>query len=158
MELTSARLRLRPFALSDGEGYGELLSDPLTHPYVIEGGPLPASEVPARIRAIQASASSTYWALELEGEFVGYLALHGVPSGSPALSYAVRSAWRRRGLALEAIRAICEAFPLKGFVARTHVNNVASARLLERAGFAASGPVETEHGPRQEFRRPATEA
>lgn len=155
MEFTSARLRLRPFEDGDLAGYAELLSDPEAHPFIVEGGPLPAAEAAARLDALRAATSSTHWALEFEGAFVGYVALHDHDAPSPALSFALRSAWRRRGLALEALEAVARAFPHQELVARTQAENAPSAALLLRAGFREAGSVECAQGPRREFRRAA---
>lgn len=157
-ELSTERLHLRAMVAEDADGYSELLADPGTHPFITESGPIHATEVPGRIRRnLEAfrSRQHIYWSAELEGQFVGYVALHGAWQPSPAISYAVREAWRRRGVASEAVAAVREhAFSKLGareLIARTHIGNDASVRLLVSLGFLESQIAETPGGPRREF-------
>lgn len=145
-ELRTDRLWLRAMRAADEVGYAELLADPGTHPFITESGPVPASDIAARIRRNRDSVDATYWAVEHDGEFVGYVALH-----DRTLSYAVRPAWRRQGIAREALAAVCKLVPEP--VARTHLDNEPSARLLAGLGFREHGVVQTDFGPRREFRR-----
>lgn len=157
-ELNTDRLVLRPMAPSDAAGYAELLSDPDTHPFITESGPVPESEIPDRIRSNrEASEAGRHlcWSIEADGEFVGYVALHDADGPVAALSYAVRRRWRRRGVAHEALEAICRAClddaTERALVARTHVDSEASVRLLLALGFRDCGTVETQFGPRRHF-------
>jgi ribosomal-protein-alanine N-acetyltransferase len=160
--LETARLILRPMQAMDAHGYGELLSDETTFPYISDSGPVAASEIPSRIsrnneRFVQGRA--IYWALEHKGSFIGFVALHEPSERAPALSYAIRKQWRRRGFATEALEAICNyAFSLlacEQLVARAHLDNDASEALLLRAGFVHTGVVSVAAGDRNEFRRAA---
>jgi RimJ/RimL family protein N-acetyltransferase len=153
--LSTARLLLRPFRDSDVKAYAELLRDPTTHPFVVEGGPVAAEEVPARIEALGSSQTSRYWALEFEERFVGYVALHGVAEPTPSLSYAMHPSWRRRGFASEALGALATALGDRALEAQTHLDNQASAKLLLSLGFRDLGSSETPRGPRRTFRRVA---
>ncbi|MHC4848774.1 MAG: NUDIX domain-containing protein, partial [Planctomycetota bacterium] len=49
-ELRTERLLLRAMRPEDRAGYAELLADPGTHPFITESGPVPESDIPARIR------------------------------------------------------------------------------------------------------------
>lgn len=157
-ELHTERLTLRGMDSTDADGYAELLSDPGTHPFITESGPVPVREIPDRIRrnrhAFQAR-SHLYWSIEWSGEFVGYVALHDAWSPRPVLSYAIRPAWRRRGVAAEALRAVCRhafaVLEVRHLIARTHERNVPSAQLLLGLGFRESASVVTPQGPRREF-------
>lgn len=46
--LETPRLILRAMESADARGYGELLADETTHPYITDAGPIGASEVAAR--------------------------------------------------------------------------------------------------------------
>jgi RimJ/RimL family protein N-acetyltransferase len=158
-QLNTERLVLRTMECSDAEGYAELLSDPSTHPFITESGPVPSAEIPERIRRNRdssAAGTNLYWSIELDGVFVGYVALHGADASISALSYATRPAWRRQGIAREALEAICQSCrsgsPNKDLVARTHEKNTPSAELLLQLGFGEIGTVDTPQGRRREFK------
>ena len=158
-QLHTQRLRLRAMANADADGYAELLSDPETYPYITESGPVRSTEISARIRGNVAAFGAgrhIYWSVEFDGHFVGFVALHGFLHACPALSYAIRPAWRRQAIALEALRTVCDyafsSLDVQELVARTHYENKASAQLLLRLGFRDVGPVATPEGQRREFR------
>jgi RimJ/RimL family protein N-acetyltransferase len=158
-ELHTKRLLLRAMEPADADGYAELLSDPETHPLITESGPVPRSEIPERIRRnreLSSAGTEVYWSIDLAGVFVGYVALHGANARVSALSYAIRPAWRRRGLAQEALEAICRECRANSrtreLVARTHNKNEASPRLLLQLGFEEVDRVDTPFGQRREFK------
>jgi ribosomal-protein-alanine N-acetyltransferase len=160
--IDTARLILRAMTHGDAEGYGELLSDESAYPYITDAGPIDASQIRSRISRNHdyfLNEQAIYWALEYGSTFIGYVALHGPIQGAPALSYAIRRDWRRRGFAAEAIDAVCNhAFSVLGsreLVARSHFDNAASEALLRRLGFRNLGPVSVPAGRRREFRRAA---
>ncbi|MEM6993338.1 MAG: GNAT family N-acetyltransferase [Myxococcota bacterium] len=142
MELRTPRLRLRPLAAEDAEGYGELLGDPRVHPFVSDHGPVPRDAIPERIatkrRGWETGRSAT-WAIVRDARFIGYVALHGLGPARVAMSYALLPAMHRLGLATEAIAVVlrhAEHFGVTEIEARTHLENPASVALLERSGFA----------------------
>jgi len=158
-ELHTKRLVLRAMELTDADGYAELLSDPETHPFITEAGPVPRSEIPERIRRnreLSSTGTQLYWSIDLAGVFVGYVALHSANAPVSALSYAIRPAWRRRGLAHEALEAVCRecraSSPIRELEARTHSENEASARLLLQLGFEELSTVDTPFGQRRGFK------
>ncbi len=158
-ELHTRRLLLRAMEPADADGYAELLSDPETHPFITESGPVSGSEIPERIRRnrdLSAAGTQIYWSIDLAGVFVGFVALHNTNACVSTLSYAIRPAWRRRGMAREALEAVCRECRANQqrseLVARTHDENEASARLLLLLGFEEVGRVETPVGHRREFR------
>ncbi|MEO1619834.1 MAG: GNAT family N-acetyltransferase [Cyanobacteria bacterium J06632_3] len=158
--LQTSRLILRAMKQTDAEGYGELLSDETAYPYISDAGQVSAAQIPEKIlrnNQLFEQGKAIYWALEYEGCFIGYVALHSPAKRSPALSYAVRRHWRRQGFAAEALAAICEyAFSTLGcqeIMARTHLGNSASEDLLVQLGFLKVGVVHSDAGDRTEFRR-----
>ena len=74
-----------------------------------------------------------------DGEAIGMAELRPGPDASASISYAIRPAWRRMGYGSRAVRLLAEAgLERFGFVRidlRCDVDNVASARTAERAGF-----------------------
>lgn len=86
---------------------------------------------------------NTFWAAVLEDEaiFVGGIGFKGPPNGDGEVEvgYGFDAPYRNRGLATEAVVALTEwafAQPDVYFViAETNYTNVASARVLQKAGF-----------------------
>ena len=72
--------------------------------------------------------------IEFGGELVGHVGLSPL-RGSVEVGYAVEDAMQRRGIASEAVRAIVEWARLPEVLGVIAVDNVASARVLEHAGF-----------------------
>jgi RimJ/RimL family protein N-acetyltransferase len=74
-----------------------------------------------------------------DGEAIGTAELRPAPDGVADISYAIAPAWRRQGYAARAVGMLAEAgLELLGFdriELRCDVDNVASARTAERAGF-----------------------
>lgn len=136
--------------------------------HFITDSPVRFSDVPGRIlraRRAHEEGRAGYWAIEWQsspgtpplpqGRFVGFVALHAPRSDLPALSYAVSGDARRRGVAFEAvggvIRHCFEDLNVPRLRASTHLDNRASAALLERLGFVERARVETAAGPRRAF-------
>lgn len=160
-DLHTDRLRLRALGPADTEGYGELLADPDTYPFITDSGPVGRSQIPARLSRIQQAREeghAIYWAIEFRDRFVGYIALHGPDDASPALSYAVSPAERRQGIGSEAIGAVQDfvrdRLAASELIARTHESNEASQALLHALGWRDLGVVDTREGRRREFRKP----
>lgn len=157
-ELDTARLSLRAMAESDLDGYAELLSEPGTHELIVEAGPVPRSDALTRLRSNReafASGAHVYWSIEIDSDFAGYVALHGTDTAEPAISYAIRAGFRRRGLAFEAIRAVCayarDDPRFTAVVARTHPYNAPSRALLSSLGFRDCGEVSWGGEVRREY-------
>lgn len=79
-----------------------------------------------------------------DGERIGLL-LHGKCGGGCWIGYQVVPAWRRKGVGTEAVRLIVDYLFLHKDIGRiqpeTHVDNVASRRILEKAGFTFEGRI-----------------
>ncbi|MEO0355243.1 MAG: GNAT family N-acetyltransferase [Cyanobacteria bacterium P01_A01_bin.3] len=157
--LATSRLILRAIAPADAAAYGELLSDETEYPYITDSGPVSAAQISERICRTQklfVQGRAIYWALEYQASFIGHVALHDPNKPTPALSYAVRRQWRRRGFATEAIAAVCRytfsALGSRELVAHTHLDNGPSASLLVQLGFRHRGVVSVTDGERNEFR------
>lgn len=92
------------------------------------------------------------WMIELmDGTHVGELCLKGVgEEGEVEIGYGVAGDWRSRGYATEAVAALVDwALNQSGVVcvtAETDPSNVASQRVLEKAGFVRTGDAGAE-GP-----------
>ncbi len=96
----------------------------------------------------------TSWriARKADGAIVGYAGFKGLgPDGSAEIGYGLESGYEGLGYATEAVTAICSrALSQPGVIgieAETSPDNEASMRVLQKAGFVASGENGAE-GPR----------
>ena len=147
--LETERLVLRRFTADDVDVLVELDADPQVMRYVTGGVPTPRREIedevlPAFLAYHERYAGYGFWAAveNATGEFVGWFHFRPAEDAPPdeiELGYRLRrSAWGR-GYATEGSRALID----KGFtslgvrrvVASTMVVNVASRRVLEKAGM-----------------------
>lgn len=155
VEIRTKRLRLRPIAVEDADGYGRLLSDPRVHPFVIEDGPVLGEAVVPRIRDKErrwAEGDSATWAVLRDESFVGYVALHGLGSPRVAISYALLPEAQRLGYGREAVAAVLQRvgdFGVQEVEAQVHFGNEASVRLLLALGFTEIDPI--ANPPRRVF-------
>lgn len=156
--LETERLALRRFTVDDVENLVELDSDPEVMHFITGGRPMAREEIenewlPAFLDYYERSAGYGFWAAveRATDRFVGWFHFRpaqGAPPDEVELGYRLRrSAWGK-GYATEGSRALIQ----KGFselgvqrvVASTMVVNVASRRVLEKAGLMF---VRTFHQP-----------
>ena len=147
--LETERLRLRRFTDDDVENLVELDGDPAVMKFINGGRPTPRAEIedevlPAFLGYYVRFEGYGFWAVveKSTGRFLGlfhFRPAKGAPPGEIELGYRLRmSAWGK-GYATEGSRALIE----KGFVelgvervvAETMVVNVASRRVMEKAGL-----------------------
>lgn len=143
--LTTERLIVRMFRPGDWRDLLEYLS--LHETYLFEpGAPIDAPQ--ARRLAEERSRGTAFRAIELrdEGKLVGHLwfeAVEPIHLRTWELGFIVHPRYQRRGIATEASRALVEhAFAHMAahrVVAQCHPRNVASWRVLEKAGFEREG-------------------
>nr|WP_156608885.1 GNAT family protein [Auraticoccus cholistanensis] len=139
---------LRPWALGDA---ADLVRARASHPDLDRQLPPLDDEVMARswVRDRQRDPFAVFWALVLDGRAVGQVAVsHLDPRhGTGWFSYWLAAGVRGRGLASRAAATVADWALAAGSLHRLElghrVDNVASARVAERAGFVAEG-VERE--------------
>jgi RimJ/RimL family protein N-acetyltransferase len=146
MELTTARLRLRPFTLADEARMHEIYSDPEVMRYVGHGPHRTVSETTAALRAYSdmlARRGYSFLAVEeLDGGLVvGDGGLHPLGGTGPEieLGYTLaREAWGR-GYATEVARALVDhartSLGVPVVVAQVEPGNTASRHVLEKLGM-----------------------
>lgn len=147
--LHTARLVLRPLQPSDAPRIAQYVGEydvarmvtSLPHPY-------PAQGAEGYILLKQAAASrgeGQDFAIELPGAgLIGVIGAHRKPSGAIEIGYWIGKPYWGCGYATEAARAAAAyAAPLsEGPVEAGHfLDNPASGRVLEKAGFAPTGAV-----------------
>jgi RimJ/RimL family protein N-acetyltransferase len=153
-ELRTERLLLRRWRESDREPFAALNADPEVMRYF--PAPLSREESDAFVDRVEARFEESgfgLWALERDGEFLGYTGLapaEGLPF-SPALEVGwrlTRRAWGH-GYATEAARAAL-AVGLEvadSVVSFTAVTNERSWRVMERLGMRREGTFEHPRVP-----------
>ena len=146
MELTTARLRLRPFTFADESRMHEIYSDPEVMRYVGHGPHRTVSETTAALRAYgDMLARRGYSFLAVEelhgGRVVGDGGLHPLGGTGPEieLGYTLaRDAWGR-GYATELGRALVDhartVLGVPVVVAQVEPENAASRHVLEKLGM-----------------------
>ena len=133
-------IRLRPFADGDLDELFTWESDPraVEMAAFTRADPSDRSAFDAHYERVRGNPSNTLLAIEDDGEFVGTIGSFTL-EGVREVTYWISPARWGRGVAsraLSAFLAIESARPLYG---RTAAHNVASAKVLARAGFVEVG-------------------
>jgi RimJ/RimL family protein N-acetyltransferase len=156
--LATDRLVLRRFTIADADNLVSLDADPEVMRFITGGVPTSRTEIldevlPAFLGYYQRYEGYGFWAaIEREtGEFLGWFHFRpraGAAPGEVELGYRLRkSAWGK-GYATEGSRALIRAgftqFGVQRVVAETMAVNLASRRVMEKAGLTL---VRTFHQP-----------
>ena len=151
-QFESERLILRRFTEDDADNLYELDSDPDVMRYLTGGTPTPRQVIEAEILPRftcydERLPGFGFWAAidKASGDFVGWFSLRPVDKADgreASLGFRLRKATWGRGYATEGARAlICLSFTELGVervVATTYEHNLASRRVMEKAGLALS--------------------
>ena len=137
--ITSERLTLLPV---DGSLAARIVAGDLTGIVPGRGWPTTDTIDGMRYAAAAPDAPSIGWLIALhDGTVIGDCGWKGPPDedGVIEIGYGLAPAYHRRGYGAEAVRALVEwslVQPgVRGIVADSLLDNVASRRILERAGF-----------------------
>lgn len=144
--IETARLRLRPFAMSDlDDYYTAILADARVMEHLPGGKPLPRERAASMLRGIidqWAEAGYGLWALrdKATDDFVGYAGLQPLDNRDDVeLAFAIARAYWRRGMAAEAGEAVLrygfETLGLPQIVATCAPENRAAQRVLQKIGL-----------------------
>lgn len=154
----TARLRGRRWVAGDLGPLFEVYGDPETVRYVGDGSPITMAQCEAWLEVTAANyARRGYGMFTLEdrqtGEVVGFCGLvHPGGQEEPEIKYALRRARWGAGLAGEFIPALLEygarVHGLRQVIATVHPENLASRRVLERAGLVVREVLTDEDGGR----------
>jgi [ribosomal protein S5]-alanine N-acetyltransferase len=92
-----------------------------------------------------------------DGSVIGRFNLYDISGGTAVLGYRVAQHVAGRGVATMAVRELCELaaaqYGLRTLRAAVTHENVASSRVLEKAGFTAVGPAEPGGKPGSLYQR-----
>ena len=148
MKLVLQRCTIRPWRLDDAESLAHhannrkvwiALRNIFPHPYTIDD----AREF---LRKTVTEKQTTNFCIEVNGAAVGGIGVHlgnDVHRKTAELGYWLSEEFWDRGIMTEAVEAFTdfcfEQFQLRRIYAEPFANNSASARVLEKAGFAFEG-------------------
>lgn len=146
-------ITLTELRLTDAEDIYQHLQDPAVVRYLLLSHPYPrdqADQWVARVRAAEeGGAPQTLWAIrETSGRLIGQFELRAnrAPVDHTAeVGYWLGRPWWGRGIMTSVIRAMVDhAFretPVVRITAPIYAPNLASARVLEKAGFVLEAPL-----------------
>jgi [ribosomal protein S5]-alanine N-acetyltransferase len=148
MRLVLDRCTIRPWRLDDAESLARHannrkiwlgLRDLFPHPYTIQD----AHEF---LQQTISEQPATKFCIEIYGVAVGGIGVHAgqdVHRHTATIGYWLGEQFWGRGIMTEAVTVVTdfyfESFPLRRISAEVFANNPASARVLEKAGFAFEG-------------------
>lgn len=134
------RLVLRSFRPEDAEAFAAINADPLVTRFV--GGPMSREASDALLARFVAEGEMARWAVERDGELLGFCGLgtHPVAPDEVEIGWRLASRVWGQGIATEAATAVRDLafgrFGLDHLVAVIHPDNVASIRVAEKIGMA----------------------
>lgn len=145
LDLTTARLTLRPFTNADLDAVHALWTDADMRRYLCDNQIVPRALSQEWLEASTrefATRRFGLWGLyeHPDPTLIGFCGCRAWPTGEPELMYGLLKPWWGRGLAMEAATAVLDyVFETLGqpvVMAATDPPNVASVRLMERLGMA----------------------
>lgn len=148
MQLTLKQCTIRPWRLDDADSLAKhannrkvwiALRDLFPHPYTIE-------DARTFLKSVVNSEPITLFCIEVNGDAVGGIGIRigtDVHRQTAELGYWLSQEFWVRGIMTEAVAAFTEFcfqnFQLRRIYAEPFANNPASARVLEKSGFALEG-------------------
>jgi ribosomal-protein-alanine N-acetyltransferase len=140
---------LRPLSLKDSDLYLEMMRDPETRKGFMYP-PQTLNEVKKKLKIKledEKKGKRESFAIEVDGEFAGYVELHDLNEKHfkhrGAIGYALRKKFRGKGLTTAANKIVSnyafKKYKLKRLEGFCRTFNKASARVLEKSGFKLEG-------------------
>jgi aminoglycoside 6'-N-acetyltransferase len=150
--VTTERLVVRRFELTDTEAFAAYRSEPAVARYQVWSAPVPTADARGLVTEFATAAEGApgwfQYAVEAGGVLVGDVAICRHDNGMQAeLGFTLATAHQGRGYATEAVRAVLDrvfATGVRRVSAECDARNAASVRLLERLGFRREG-LRREH-------------
>ena len=133
-------ITLRAFADSDLDALFDWESDPraVQMAAFMRANPSDRSAFDAHYQRVRRNPSNTLLAIDDDGEFVGTMGSF-TREGVREVTYWIAPARWGQGLASQALRAFLAIEPTRPLYGRVASHNVASAKVLARAGFVEVG-------------------
>jgi RimJ/RimL family protein N-acetyltransferase len=146
----AAAVDLRPWTEADAAAYAHMLGDPRVWLYMPDAQPLHLTAEVARdlIGVLNGAPHHRVRAILADGVAVGQVRLllnpPGAAAGEAEISYWLGAEHWGRGIAARAVRqfgaeCMSDLPGLRAILARVHRENAASARVVQKAGYAAAG-------------------
>ena len=138
-ELTTPRLLLRKFRLSDGLELFEAGT--------LGVSPEDATEFVRKMMEFNDDPQTFSWVIDYQGKAVGRVKAWEINprDNYVQLGYDIGAAYRNNGLMTEAVKAVCEYLLTEAEVNRVYCmvreSNLASRRVCEKAGFTHEGTL-----------------
>jgi RimJ/RimL family protein N-acetyltransferase len=148
MQIATERLTVRRFRVTDAPVLAAYRSDPRVARYQSWDAPFPLLRAETAVANFIASDPEKpgwfQWAVDLDGELVGDVAVHLHDNLMQAeIGFTVATAYQGRGFATEAVSAVLDRlFRVQGLhkvAGECDARNRRSAALLERLGFTREG-------------------
>ena len=145
LDLTTARLRLRPLAATDVAAVHALWTDPDVRRYLWNNEVVSLDRAREVIRASTRDFATKHYGLwgvheAATGAFAGFAGCREWPEGGPELMYGLAPVWWGRGIATEAAQAVlAHVFDTLGYphvMAATDPPNRASVQVMEHLGMS----------------------
>lgn len=155
--LGSDRISLLPMNVAHAKWYADILSEKDTFRFLTETGPV--SEIQAKVK-ISAnvksyeSGKSVYWSLlGVEGQFLGFIAVHNLQGERVFISYGIHPSQRRKGFGTEGLKTVLNWDFLKDkeIEMAVHKENEPSFKMLSKLALEYLGVRETVNGARHIF-------
>lgn len=144
-------MNLRPWTLADAENLAKYANNPnvarfltnaFPHPYTIENAK-------SFIEMVANQNPTSLFAIDVDGEAVGSIGLHAqsdIMCKNMELGYFLGEPFWGKGIITEAVKQIVEYgfqhFDITRIYARPYGNNLASQKVLEKAGFTLEARIE----------------
>lgn len=151
MIIRTGRLTLLPLEVAHAEEMAAVLGDPELHRF-IGGTPLTEPELRTRYARLVAGSpdpavSWCNWVVRLDAEDCLTGTVQATVSGEAAeIAWVVGTPWQRRGIAVEATRAMVEWLGTRAgvrtVIAHVHPGHTASAAVATRVGLTATDRVQ----------------
>lgn len=150
MIIRTGRLTLLPLEVAHAEEMAAVLGDPELHGF-IGGAPLTVPELRTRYARLVAGSpdpavSWCNWVVRLDAEDCLTGTVQATVTGEAAeIAWVIGTPWQRRGIAVEAARAMVEWLGtqagVRTVIAHVHPDHTASAAVAARVGLAATDRV-----------------
>ena len=155
--LTDELIALHPMRMEHAAGYSAVLSDPGSHHFLTDSGPVDLTAARIKIEANHRkmeAGQAIYWSiLNQANEFLGFVALHQPMQPKAFMSYGIHPDARRKGFASRAVSLVWEWEGLKGksIEMATHLDNEVSFAFLSKLAVEYKGIQQTDFGERHVF-------
>lgn len=150
-----SRILLRNFLHHHRDDYEKLISHEEVFPYMVDHGPLSKNQIEVQFHRMIESRDPLYLAIETleDSKLIGYIGIFNLQKETPVLSYAVNPQYQQKGIATEALSVLFKGLEgsFYGVIARTHLDNIKSQKLLEKLSFTLCGEVLWNGDKRKEY-------